>query len=74
MANAYENTVCTASLGEKGWYPNDEDELKTLLNSLFENTQDRRLPAPSALIIPHAGYRFSGKTAAKAIQDLQRMF
>ena len=70
-ANNFEHAICSASLGEKGWYPNDEAALTTLLNSLFQDPQDTLLSSPTALIIPHAGYRYSGKTAAKAIQHLQ---
>jgi hypothetical protein len=49
------------------WYPRDAAQLRFLLDSFFA-----RVPAPAdagelvALIAPHAGYQFSGQTAAYA--------
>ena len=72
-----EHRVVTASLAEKGWYPEDTEQLTQVLEQLFQDastsstSENRLLNPPKAIIIPHAGYRYSGKTAAKAIQALK---
>ena len=48
------------------FYPNNESKLKSMLNSYFENCQhDRTIEKKLvAIISPHAGYLYSGQTAA----------
>src|SRR6187431_322703 len=53
------------------WYPPTRAELEYMLDGFFANVSG----APStgelvALIAPHAGYRYSGQTAAYAYQQL----
>jgi AmmeMemoRadiSam system protein B/AmmeMemoRadiSam system protein A len=54
-----------------GFYPADPDELRSLVESMLEES---RLSASDvgakALVVPHAGYVFSGKTAARAFASL----
>ncbi len=54
------------------WYPHDAAQLRFQLDEFFANTPT---PAPPgelvALIAPHAGYRFSGQTAAYAYSQIQ---
>ena len=53
------------------WYPRDAAQLRFVLDSFFA-----RVPKSAdagelvALIAPHAGYQFSGQTAAYAYQHL----
>lgn len=53
------------------WYPHDAAQLRFMLDRFFAN-----VPRPSdegeliALVAPHAGYQFSGQTAAYAYQQL----
>ena len=69
-----DHKIITANLAEKGWYPEDSQQLTKLLEELFQNSNPKGLkkayPPPKALIIPHAGYRYSGKIVAKAISRL----
>ena len=54
------------------FYPADPSELNTLLAELFEKTsQPSSQPSPKAVIVPHAGYRFSGRVAARAFSTLE---
>ena len=51
------------------FYPDDKMELQLLLEQLFNETKSFQnktgiRPNPGALIVPHAGYVFSGKVAA----------
>lgn len=52
------------------FYPEDPDELRSQINSFIENSK-KVVEAPAkALIVPHAGYVFSGKCAASAYAQL----
>ena len=53
------------------FYPRDADELVALVDLLLERARLRRsegavAPAPVALVVPHAGYIYSGPVAASA--------
>ncbi len=54
------------------FYPDDPPELRALLDKLFavKNAASAQA-APKALIVPHAGYRFSGTLTAQAFATLQ---
>ncbi len=51
------------------WYPDDPDDLACLVDRLLDavNPIDG---APLGLVVPHAGYAFSGATAAHAFKQL----
>ncbi len=51
------------------FYPRDPETLEKTVISMMEG--DRRDEYPKALIVPHAGYRYSGKTAGKAYSLLK---
>ena len=54
------------------WYPKSPVELTKLIAAYF--SECKRVPLEnsiSALIVPHAGYIYSGKTAAKAYKQLE---
>lgn len=49
------------------FYPSDKDDLKILIKKLLANSQQKNLPQNIlGLISPHAGYIYSGGTAAYA--------
>ncbi len=52
------------------WYPEETQKLEATLREFFEQTEEADLKKVSALILPHAGYRFSGKIAASAVQQV----
>ncbi|MBT3220910.1 MAG: AmmeMemoRadiSam system protein B [Proteobacteria bacterium] len=51
------------------WYPDDPTALGTLIGGLLDQAKTKSdcSNLPKALVSPHAGYRFSGATAAKAM-------
>ncbi|MBS0392998.1 MAG: AmmeMemoRadiSam system protein B [Proteobacteria bacterium] len=51
------------------FYPADPDELHALLDALLSGPVPVG-PAPKALIVPHAGYPYSGKVAGRAFRTL----
>ena len=52
------------------FYPANSTELRNMINELMSKTTAAG-PAPKALIAPHAGYVYSGLTAAIAYANLQ---
>src|SRR3972149_3262849 len=53
------------------FYPNNPTELEQMLTDLLEHPEGDTLPRPpKALIVPHAGYVYSGPIAASAYAQL----
>ena len=48
------------------FYPADPVQLSALINALLRQVTPSNFPPPKALIVPHAGYVFSGPIAASA--------
>ncbi|MCX7717284.1 MAG: AmmeMemoRadiSam system protein B [Candidatus Sumerlaeaceae bacterium] len=63
------------SAGEHKFYPSDRRRLDALLDEMLGPDapagQAPEGPEPLALVVPHAGYRFSGPTAARAYRLLR---
>jgi len=53
------------------FYSGNAGELSATVAALLEGAQDRDTPAPKALIVPHAGYIYSGPVAASAYVRLR---
>ncbi len=54
------------------WYPADPGELRSLVDGLLAQAPAAKHHAPiQALIVPHAGYRYSGPVAAAAFKRVQ---
>ncbi len=55
------------------WYPKDPEALSRLLDHFFKNAQNKSSPSGDtlAIIVPHAGYAFSGQVAAYAYKWIQ---
>jgi len=73
MSTANSMNSFQSNLGNIGWYPNSPSELRQLLSELVTRhpvdvqTSRRR---PIAVIIPHAGYVYSGAVMAKTMNSL----
>ncbi len=67
-------TVVQESVLPEGWYNHNQKELTQELDYYFQTAQQSfAIPAdirPTALIVPHAGYYYSGLCAATAYQAL----
>ena len=57
------------------FYPSDPQKLRNLVNDLLQNIPpgSAENAAPRALIVPHAGYCFSGSIAASAYKTLHNI-
>ena len=53
------------------FYPGNASELCATIRMFFEEVQGEEGPAPKALIVPHAGYIYSGPVAATAYARLR---
>ncbi len=56
------------------WYPADANTLKNDIAKLFQKSDVKPADNTIALILPHAGYQYSGRTAAMGIQTLGRQY
>jgi len=58
----------------EGWYPRDSGALQNVLASLDQGgtRNDAKESAAAALIVPHAGYQFSGAVAAAGYRLLDK--
>lgn len=65
-------TIRAAICADDRWYPGDAAQLRFLLDEFFSNVPGAQSEGELVgLIAPHAGYQFSGQTAAYAYQLLQ---
>ena len=53
------------------FYPGNASELSATIRLFFEDVEAEPGPAPKALIVPHAGYIYSGPVAATAYASLR---
>ncbi|MBE3071327.1 MAG: AmmeMemoRadiSam system protein B [Planctomycetes bacterium] len=57
--------------GAGRWFPPDADHLGKLVDAYLQNPPTDVGGKPAALIVPHAGYQFSGSIAGKAFAALK---
>ncbi|HID23759.1 MAG TPA: AmmeMemoRadiSam system protein B, partial [Planctomycetaceae bacterium] len=53
------------------WYEADAERLRKQIDRFLANAAGEKLTHVCALILPHAGYRWSGQTAAYGVRQLQ---
>ncbi len=52
------------------WYTSNATKLEKQLKQYLENAKERKLENILALLLPHAGYTYSGQTAAYGIKEI----
>lgn len=66
------HTVRSPVCADDRWYPSDPSELRQWIGEFLTNVPDQPIDGDLiGLIAPHAGYAFSGQTAAYAYKQLQ---
>jgi AmmeMemoRadiSam system protein B len=55
----------------KEWFPTEKDKLNDILDSFISKTPDIKLKEVHGIIVPHAGYVYSGEIAGKAFALLK---
>lgn len=56
------------------WYSNDPETLKQQFDSFFEKAKPEKIENVIALILPHAGYQWSGQTAAFGLKTTEKKY
>ena len=56
------------------WYSSDPEELKEQFASFFEKAEPETIENVIALILPHAGYQWSGQTAAFGLKTIGKTY
>jgi len=57
-----------------GWYTAQPQALSRQIEELFQETQVKPIKDVIALILPHAGYRYSGLVAAKGLKTTDKKY
>jgi len=57
--------------GAGRWFPADPDELAKMVDAYLTQAERKVEAEPIALIVPHAGYVFSGQVAAYAFKQIE---
>jgi len=55
------------------FYPSDPAELNAMLDEMLAEARPIDSPTPKAIIVPHAGYVYSGPVAATAYRHVQKL-
>ncbi|MFH1371474.1 MAG: AmmeMemoRadiSam system protein B [Planctomycetota bacterium] len=63
-----EKTVLISPLGQMGWHAADANTLKSQIEGFFKKAEVQSSDDTIALISPHAGYAYSGQTAAFGVK------
>ncbi len=58
-------------LSEIGWYTGNPETLRQEFKDFFDNVTITNIPDIKALILPHAGYFYSGQTACQALKEIE---
>lgn len=66
--------VLRSSLSEAGWYVADANALNKQIGNFYEEVQAEPIENVIALILPHAGYRWSGRTAVTALKTITKEY
>jgi MEMO1 family protein len=56
------------------FYPEEKDELSLMLSAFFEKTKEKPNDSLHGIIVPHAGYIYSGQIAAHAYRLVSKKF
>ena len=67
-------SVLRSRLADIGWYTAEPEALGREIEELFQKAQVEPIENVIALILPHAGYRYSGSVAAKGLRTTDRKY
>jgi len=66
--------VLRSQLAERGWYPADANALSRQIEDFFQKADVEPINNVIALILPHAGYTYSGQTAVSGLKALGKQY
>jgi AmmeMemoRadiSam system protein B/AmmeMemoRadiSam system protein A len=61
-------------ISERGWYTSDAEALRKEIAGYYEKAKVNLISDVIAMILPHAGYRFSGKIAVRALKTTDKKY
>lgn len=67
-------SVLRSRLSEMGWYTSDADKLDRQIENLFQEASSQSIDNVIGLILPHAGYAYSGRTAAAGLKTTNKPY
>ena len=69
-----ESTSIHKSVIAGKWYPKDKSELTNMLTGFLSEAEKKKYKNIKAIIVPHAGYAYSGSVAASAYKQLEDIY
>ncbi|MBN2316723.1 MAG: AmmeMemoRadiSam system protein B [Sedimentisphaerales bacterium] len=69
-----QKNVLRSRLAEMGWYPSDPNILDRQIEGLFQKAEAQSIDNVIGLILPHAGYAYSGRTATAGIKAINGQY
>jgi len=66
--------VLRSLLAERGWYPADANALSRQIEGFFQKADIKPINNVIALILPHAGYTYSGQTAVSGLKAIAKQY
>jgi len=66
--------VLRSLLAERGWYPADANALSRQIEGFFQKADVQPINNVIALILPHAGYTYSGQTAVSGLKAIAKQY
>ena len=73
-AEPMQKSVLHSQLAGMGWYTAQPDNLRAQIEGLFRKNQVRPMEDVIALILPHAGYQYSGLIAAGGLKTTESKY
>ena len=74
QANAEPAKVVLRSSLAGRWYPADAEMLRGQIEGFFQKAQVKPTDNVIAVILPHAGYQYSGQTAVAALKTTDKKY
>lgn len=61
-------------ISERGWYEPNSEALRKEIAGYYQKAEVKPVGNVIAMILPHAGYRFSGQTAVRALKTTDKKY
>ncbi len=71
---APKKVVHRSIIGELGWYEANVEVLSKQIAGFYQKVKVKPIDNVIAMILPHAGYRFSGQTAVRALKTTDKEY
>jgi AmmeMemoRadiSam system protein B/AmmeMemoRadiSam system protein A len=66
--------VLRSTLGDREWYEADVKDLSKQIDEFYQKAEVKPINDVIAMILPHAGYQYSGQTAVRAIKTTDKRY